>query len=162
MSRQTSCPPSTAKRKPPQRRSPAQRTRSRQDRSAQDVLGEVDRLVAAMGSARHFVSQLADFDGTTLLLSASDTGRELAIELGEDGVDAYPYEGGPFDVRIRATEWVHQAILYGELDADAAFFAGRVRVSGSLITAFRVKNRFLSLLQRHLAGEAGAMAGDSP
>jgi hypothetical protein len=37
------------------------------------------------------------------------------------------------------------------MDADAAFFAGKASVSGSVVTAFRLKNRFLSLLRRHLA-----------
>ena len=33
---------------------------------------------------------------------------------------------------------------------DAAFFAGKASVSGSIVKAFRVKNKFLSLLQKYL------------
>ena len=62
---------------------------------------------------------------------------------------------GPFDVKIRATEQTHQAVLSGEMDADAAFFTGKVRILGSVLTAFRVKNRFLSFLQRHLTDKPG-------
>jgi predicted lipid carrier protein YhbT len=62
-----------------------------------------------------------------------------------------PYTDEPFDVKIRATEQVLWAVLSGRMDADAAFFAGKASVSGSVVTAFRLKNRFLSLLRRHLA-----------
>jgi predicted lipid carrier protein YhbT len=98
-----------------------------------------------------FIKQVAGFKGITLVLSATDTGREFTIELSKKGVRVRPYTDEPFDVKIRATEQVLWAVLSGQMDADAAFFAGKASVSGSVVTAFRLKNRFLSLLRRHLA-----------
>lgn len=130
-------------------------------RPTRDVMREVNRLLAALGRDACFRRQVAEFATTTLVLSATDTGRELAVVLGEQGVRAHPYEGEPFDVKIRATESVHQAVLYGELDPDAAFFAGRVRICGCLLTAFRVKNRFLGFVQQHLGRGLGAADGST-
>lgn len=118
--------------------------------SDDDILGEVSHLVETMNRDNQFREQAAEFKGTTLVLSATDTGRELAIILDGQGVRARPYAGGGFDVKIQATEKVHWSVLSGEMDADAAFFTGRVRICGSVIVAFRLKNRFLSLLQWHL------------
>ena len=108
-----------------------------------------------------FLKQLAGFKDTTLLLSATDTGRQLMITLNGLGASVRPYVGGLFDVKIRATEEVHRAVLFGEMDADAAFFSGKVRISGSLITAFGIKNKFLSFLQRHLTTESQALKPDN-
>ena len=98
-----------------------------------------------------FIKQVTGFKGATLVLSATDTGREFMIGLDKQGVRVRPYAGESFDAKIRATERVLWAVLSGQMDADAAFFAGKASVCGSVITAFRVKNRFLSLLQKHLA-----------
>ncbi len=118
-----------------------------------DIISEVNRLVERMNRDQRFAEQIAEFKNTALVLSATDTGRELMITLGEEGIRARPYAGEPFDVKVLATEDVHWAVLSGQMDADAAFFTRKVRISGRVSTAFRVKNRFLSLLQWHLAGE---------
>lgn len=86
----------------------------------------------------------------SLLLSATDTGHEFMVEFDEFGVKARPYTGGPFHVGIRAKEQVYWSLLTGQVDADAAFFAGKIRVRGSIVKAFRVKNKFLALIQRHV------------
>ncbi len=165
MSRRTSRSVSGAQGEPLRRRSPGGRpaagaapdspgpaARSRRPtRSASGILRTVDQLIRTMGRDARFLRRLAEFHGTIVVLSATDTGRELAIVLDGQGVRAHPHDGGPFDVKIRATERVHQAVLFGEMDPDAAFFTGRVRILGSLVTAFRVKNRFLSLLQQYLS-----------
>jgi putative sterol carrier protein len=125
--------------------------------SSNDIIREVNQLVEMMNRDPQFIKQVAGFKGITLVLSATDTEREFTIELNEQGVRARPYIGEPFDVKIRATEQVLWAVLSGRMDADAAFFAGKAGVSGSVVTAFRLKNRFLSLLQRHLAHRLEAM-----
>lgn len=116
----------------------------------EDIMREVDRLVATMNHDSEFIRQAAEFKGTTLVLSATDTGRELMITIDKQGVRACSHTGESFDVKIEATEQIHWAVLSGQMDADAAFFAGKVRICGSIVTAFRVKNRLLSLLQSHL------------
>ncbi len=121
-----------------------------------DIIRELNQLVETMNRDPQFIKQVAGFEGTTLVLSATDTGRELIIGLDEQGVQVRRYTGEPFDAKIRATERVLWAVLSGQMDAAAAFFAGKAGVSGSVITAFRLKNRFLSLLQKHLAHRLGA------
>jgi predicted lipid carrier protein YhbT len=125
--------------------------------SSNDIILEVNQLVEMMNRDPQFIKQVAEFKGITLVLSATDTEREFTIELNEQGVRVRPYVGEPFDVKIRATEQVLWAVLSGRMDPDAAFFAGKAGVSGSVVTAFRLKNRFLSLLQRHLAHRLEAM-----
>ncbi|KKL64730.1 hypothetical protein LCGC14_2162080 [marine sediment metagenome] len=113
------------------------------------VARQVDRLVEAMNADSRFIEQLADVRATTLVLRATDTGREIMIVLDRHGVQARAHDGEPFDAMIEATEQVHVAVLTGQMDADAAFFARKVSIHGSLLAAFRVKNRFLSLLHWH-------------
>ena len=122
-------------------------------RSSDDIIDEVTCLVERMNEDPQFLKQVAEFKGIKLVLSATDTAREFMIILDAKGAHVHPYSGEPFDVKIQAEERVHLAGLSGEMDADAAFFAGGVRIRGSVIAAFRVKNRFLSLLQWHLARE---------
>ena len=76
---------------------------------------------------------------------------ERKIQLNAKGVRFRLYASGPFDVMIQAAEQVLWAVISGQMDADAAFFAGKDSVSGSVVKAFRLKNKFLSLLQRQLA-----------
>ena len=111
----------------------------------------MNQLVEMMNRNPQFIKQVTGFKGATLVLSATDTEREFTITLSKQGVRVCAYAVEPFDVKIRATERVLWAVLSGQMDADAAFFAGKASVSGSVVTAFRLKNRFLSLLQRHLA-----------
>jgi collagenase-like PrtC family protease len=119
--------------------------------SSSNIIRELNQLVGMMNHDPQFIKKVAGFKGTTVVLSATDTGREFIIGLDERGVRVHPYAGESFDVEIRATEQVHWAVFSGRMDADTAFFAGKVRICGSVVTAFRVKNTFLSLLQRHLA-----------
>ena len=121
------------------------------DRSSNDIIDEVTCLAERMNEDPQFLKQVAEFKGIRLVLSTTDTAREFMIILDAKGAHVRPYSGEPFDVKIQAEERVHLAVLSGEMDADAAFFAGKVRIRGSVIAAFRVKNRFLSLLQWHLA-----------
>lgn len=122
-----------------------------------DIIGEVNGLAGVMGRDLQFIRKIREFGDMTLVLSATDTGREIAITLDGQGVHARLYQGGRFDVKIRATEQVHWEVLSGETDADEAFFAGRVNVSGSIVTAFRLKNGLLPLLQAHLGSTRDAM-----
>ncbi len=119
--------------------------------SSNDIIREVNQLVEMMNRNPQFIKQVTEFKGTTLVLSATDTEREFTITLSKQGVRVCAYAVEPFDVKIRATEQVLWAVISGQMDADAAFFAGKAGVSGSVVTAFRLKNRFLSLLQRHIA-----------
>ena len=114
-----------------------------------DLIDEVCRLMERMKGDPDFVRQVAAFKKTTLVLRATDTGRELTIILDGQAVQVQPCAVASCDVEIQAAEDVHWAVLSGRMDADAAFFAGRVRIRGSVVAAFRVKNTFLSLLQRH-------------
>jgi putative sterol carrier protein len=78
------------------------------------------------------------------------------LKLNGQGVQVSRYIDGPFDVKIQAAEQVLWEVLSGQMDADAAFFAGKARVCGSVFTAFRVKNKFLSFLQKHIAHKLDA------
>jgi predicted lipid carrier protein YhbT len=124
--------------------------------SSEQILRELDQLVEMMNDDPQFSERLARFRGTTVVLSATDTKREFIIELDEQGVCVQPYTGESSDVKIQAAEQVLWAVLSGQMDADAAFFAGKVRIRGSVATAFRVKNGFLSFIQKHLAHRLGA------
>ncbi len=121
--------------------------------SSEDIMGQVNRIVETLNDDRQFLDQVAQFKGLTVVLSATDTGRELSITFDERCVRTYLNGGGPFDVKILASEEVHLAMLSGKMDPDAAFFTGKARIRGSVLTAFRVKNKFLSLVQWHLAHE---------
>ncbi len=123
------------------------------------VIGELSRVVEAVNLDPTFLKLSGECEGIVLVLSATDTGRELAIELTRLGARAEPYEGGRCSVRIKATEKVLWEILSGGMDADAAFFAGKVRVSGSITDALRVKNRLLPLIQANLARTANGGSG---
>lgn len=115
-----------------------------------DVIAqEMDRIAKALNGDARFLKEIAECTPTTLVLSATDTGREVMIVLDGKGVRVGPYDGEPFDAKIQATEHVHSAVLTGKMDADAAFFTRKVRIRGSLVAAFRLKNRFLSFLQWH-------------
>jgi collagenase-like PrtC family protease/predicted lipid carrier protein YhbT len=118
--------------------------------SNDDIIRELNQLVEVMNRDPQLIEQVTSFKGATLVLSATDTGREFVIGLDKQGVRVRPYAGESFDAKIRATERVLWAVLSGQMDADSAFFAGKASVCGSVITAFHVKNRFLSLLQKHL------------
>lgn len=128
-----------------------------QNQSTDGIIEEVTKLAQMMNTDQHFLDELGAFKNTTVLLSASDTGREFLIKLDKKrGVAVQPYAGEPFKVKIRATEQVLWDVFSGKMDADAAFFSGKATVSGSIITAFRVKNKFLSLLQKHFARNLAA------
>ncbi len=115
-----------------------------------NILSELSQLVGVMNNDPQFIKHVAMFKGTTVVLSATDTKRSFIIKLDKQGVQVHHYIDGPFDVKIQATEQVLWEVLSGRMDADAAFFAGKASVSGSVITAFRVKNKFLSFLQKHI------------
>ena len=125
--------------------------------SSEDIMGQVNRVVETLNDDRQFLDQVARFKGLTVVLSATDTGRELSITFDERCVCSHLNGGGPFDVKIQASEEVHLAMLSGKMDPDAAFFTGKARIRGSVLTAFRVKNKFLSLVQWHLAHEFRTM-----
>jgi putative sterol carrier protein len=124
--------------------------------SSEQILHELDQLVETMNGNPQFTERIAGFRGTTVVISASDTKREFIIELNEQGIRIRTYTGESSDVKIQAEEQILCAVLSGQMDADAAFFAGKVHICGSVVTAFRVKNRFLSLLQKHLADKLGS------
>jgi putative sterol carrier protein len=121
--------------------------------SSEDIMGQVNRVVETLNDDRQFLDQVAQFKGLTVVLSATDTGRELSIMFDRQGVCAHFNGNGSFDVKIQATEETHLAMLSGKMDPDAAFFTGKARIRGSVLTAFRVKNKFLSLVQWHLVHE---------
>jgi putative sterol carrier protein len=119
--------------------------------SSNDIIREMNGLVEMMNRDPQFIKQAAAFKGIKLVLADTDTGHKFAIELNEQGVRFQAYRGGSFDVKIQATKQVLWAVISGQMDADTAFFAGKARVSGSVVKAFRLKNKFLSLLQGHLS-----------
>ncbi len=121
-------------------------------------LCEVNGLLDMVNQDPRFLKRLAGVSHTRLVLSATDTGREIMIVLDKSGIQLEPFTSGPFDVQIRATEEVHQAVLTGQMDADAAFLAGKVRIGGSVVTAFRIKNKFLSVLQWYLTSTSKGTA----
>lgn len=126
----------------------------------EDIIREVNLLAESLERDEQFAKRVAEFKDTTLVLSATDTGRELIIELDGRGVRARLYAGEPFDVKILATEEIHSAVLHGRMDADAAFFSGKVKISGSIVAAFRVKNSLLGLLQQHLGRRQETLEGE--
>ncbi len=128
-----------------------------QVRSNEDIIREVNLLTELLERDEQFAKRVAELKDTTLVLSATDTGRELVIELDGRGVRARHYAGEPFDVKILATEEIHSDVLHGRMDADAAFFSGKVKISGSIVAAFRVKNSLLGLLQQHLGRRQGTL-----
>ncbi len=119
--------------------------------SCDKIAHELNEIVEKMNSDQEFIKATAAFKTTTIVLSATDTGREFIILLDKQGVQVRPYVGEPFDVMIKAAQQILWEILSGRMDADAAFFAGKVNVCGSVIKAFYVKNRFLGILQKHVA-----------
>lgn len=119
--------------------------------STHDFIREVNQIAENLNRDPHFMRHVAKFKNTAVVLSATDTGREFVIILDGKSVSARPYAGEPYDVMVRATEQTHSAVLYGQMDADAAFFAGKIQISGSVVTAIRVKNVLLGCLQSHLA-----------
>ncbi len=121
------------------------------ERSKGNILHDARLLEEALNRDPQFLANATQSPETTLVLSATDTGREIMVTLSEQGLRVRLWAGEPFDVKIEATEKVHWAVLSGDMDADAAFFMRKVRIRGSVPTAFRVKNRFLSLLQSCLA-----------
>ncbi len=127
--------------------------------SSEDIMSQVNRVVETLNHDRQFLDHVAEFRGLTVVLSATDTGRELLISFDEQQVCTHLNGNGPFDVKIQASEEVHLAMLSGKMDPDTAFFTGKARIRGSVLTAFRIKNKFLSLVQWHLAREF--RAGDS-
>lgn len=100
----------------------------------------MNQLIEMMNHGPQFIKQVARIKDITLVLSATDKACECVLT-----------PMNPLTSKIKATEQVLWAVLLGQMDADAAFFAGKASVSGSVVTAFRLKNRFLSLLQRHIA-----------
>jgi putative sterol carrier protein len=119
--------------------------------SNDEIARELDELTETMNHDKQFMEQMATFKATTIVISATDTKREFIILLDKQGVQARPYAGESFDVMFKAAEQILWEVLSGRMDADAAFFAGKVNVCGSAVKAFRVKNRFLSILQKHVA-----------
>jgi putative sterol carrier protein len=98
------------------------------------------------------MNRIAKFRRVSIVFNATDTGREFTVFLDEQRVRVISGSRESCTFKIWATEQVLWAILSGQMDADAAFFSGKVRIYGSIVRAFRVKNRFLSLLQKHLSG----------
>ncbi len=119
--------------------------------SNDEIIGKLNRILERVNRDPRLLKEIAELKGTTLILSATDTGRQIMITFDSQGARARLCASDTFDVKIQATEEVHWALLSGEMDADGAFFAGKIRISGSISTAFRVKNRLLSLMQWHLA-----------
>ncbi len=115
-----------------------------------DILRELNQLLDVMNNDPQFIEHAARLKGTTVVFSATDTKRSFIITLDKQGAQVHPYLKGSYDVKIQATEQVLWEVFSGRMDADAAFFAGKARVSGSVFTAFRIKNKFLSFLQKHI------------
>ncbi len=124
--------------------------------SDEDILFELNQLADVMNHDPQFIKHTAGFKNTSVVLSATDTKRSFMLKLNGQGVQISRYLDGPFDVKIQAAEQVLWDVLSGQMDADAAFFAGKARVCGSVYTAFRVKNKFLSFLQKHIAHKLDA------
>lgn len=122
--------------------------------SNDEIIGRLNWVLERVNRDPRLLKEIVELKGTTLILSATDTGRQIMITFDSQGAQARLCASDTFDVKIHATEEVHWALLSGEMDADGAFFSGRLRISGSITTAFRVKNRLLSLLQWHLARES--------
>ncbi len=114
------------------------------------IIRELNELTEMMNRDKQFMEQMATFKTTTIVISATDTKREFIILLDTQGVQVHPYAGESFDVMIKAAEQILWEILSGRMDADTAFFAGKVSVCGSVVKAFHVKNRFLSILQKYV------------
>lgn len=134
---------------------------SRRACAVHQIMRDVSQVAESLNADPGLMAQMAAFNGVTLVLSATDTGRALMIVFGSNGVSTRPYAGEPCDVKIEASEDVHWAILSGQMDADAAFFSRKVRIRGSIVTAFSLKNKFLSLLQSHLANTCQVGGGST-
>ncbi len=119
--------------------------------SNDEIIWRVSQLIEDISRDPKFMNQIAGFKQISIVFSATDTGREFTVFLDEQRVRVSPGSRESCTFKIWATEQVLWAILSGQMDADAAFFSGKVRIYGSIARAFRVKNRFLSLLQKHLS-----------
>lgn len=119
--------------------------------SNDEIIWRVSQLIEDISRDPKFMNQIAGFKRVSIVFSAADTGREFTVFLDEQRVRVISGSSESCTFKIRATEQVLWAILSGQMDADAAFFSGKVRIYGSIARAFRVKNRFLSLLQKHLS-----------
>ncbi len=120
--------------------------------SNDEIIWRVSQLIEDLSCDPEFMNQIIGFKHVSIVFGATDTGREFTVFLDEQRVRVSPGSSESCTFKVWATEQVLWAILSGQMDADAAFFSGKVKISGSIARAFRVKNRFLSLLQKHLSG----------
>ncbi len=119
--------------------------------SNDEIIWRVSQLIEDISCDPEFMNQIAGVKRVSIAFIAKDTGREFTVFFDGQCVRVRPGSSESCTLKIRETEQVLWAILSGQRDADAAFFSGKVRIYGSIAKAFQVKNRFLSLLQKHLS-----------
>ncbi len=108
-------------------------------------------LEESLSADKRVIKELGGAKTTKVLFFARDTGRRITVEVGNGRLSCHLGGGVQSDVIIEAAEETLAGIIMGSLDADAAYFSGRLRVRGSLVAAFKLRVRLLGLVQAHAA-----------
>ena len=119
--------------------------------SRADVERALALLEESLRADKRVVKELGGRKTTKVLFVARDTGRRITVEIGNGRLSCHLGDGVESDVTIEAAEETLAGVIRGDLDADAAYFSGRLRVRGSLAAAFKLRVKLLGLVQAHAA-----------
>ncbi len=119
--------------------------------SKADVERALALLEESLRADKRVVRELRAPKTTKVLFVARDTGRRITVEIGNGRLSCRLGDGAESDVMIEAAEETLAGVIRGDLDADAAYFSGRLRVRGSLAAAFKLRVKLLGLVQAHAA-----------
>jgi putative sterol carrier protein len=108
-------------------------------------------LEESLRADKRVVRELGGAKTTRVLFVARDTGRRITVEIGNGRLSCHLGDGAESDVMIEAAEETLAGVIRGDLDADAAYFSGRLQVQGSLVAAFKLRVKLLGLVQAHAA-----------
>lgn len=126
--------------------------------STDDIECALQSLEESLLGDEAAMKTLSAMEPTKVSFIAKDTGLQVALEVGNGrlscrlGVQAEP------DVVMEATEETLVGVLSGALDADIAYFCGKLSIRGSLAAAFRLRIKLLGLVQAHAASVSASLA----
>ncbi len=119
--------------------------------SRADVERALALLEESLRADKRVLKELRGAKTTKVLFVARDTGRRITVEIGNGRLSCHLGDGAESDVTIEAAEETLAGVISGDLDADAAYFCGKLRVRGSLVAAFKLRVKLLGLIQAHAA-----------
>ena len=104
---------------------------------------ELSKIVERAKNNEKCLKAIADIKEKTIFIEATDTGEKCYFQVKEGSIIG-PFKGdfeSP-DVKLIAPEDVFLRIWKGEMDPDAGYLLGRVKIKGSFFDAVKVKNVF--------------------